>query len=41
MSKVDLETAIQHGLNENEFEKIKVLIGRVPNLTDLGGFPAM
>ena len=41
MSKVDLEIAIQHGLTENEFEKIKVLIGRVPNFTELGIFSAM
>src|SRR6056300_1460195 len=41
MSKVNLEIAIQHGLNESEFEKIKILIGRVPNFTELGIFSAM
>ena len=41
MSKVNLEIAIQHGLTENEFEKIKFLIGRVPNFTELGIFSAM
>jgi phosphoribosylformylglycinamidine synthase II len=41
MSKVNLEIAIQHGLTENEFEKIKDLIGRVPNFTELGIFSAM
>ena len=38
MSKVNLEIAIQHGLAESEFEKIKDLIGRVPNFTELGIF---
>ena len=41
MTKVNLEIAIQHGLTENEFEKIKDLIGRVPNFTELGIFSAM
>ena len=41
MEKVNLNTAIQHGLTEEEFNKIKELINREPNLTELGIFSAM
>ena len=41
MEKVNLNTAIQHGLTEKEFNKIKELINREPNLTELGIFSAM
>ncbi len=41
MKEVNLELAIQHGLKEEEYKKIQELIGRVPNLTELGIFSAM
>jgi phosphoribosylformylglycinamidine synthase II len=41
MSEVNLDLAIQHGLTEGEFIKIKELIGKEPNLTELGIFSAM
>jgi phosphoribosylformylglycinamidine synthase II len=41
MSEVNLDLAIQHGLTEDEFNKIKELIGKEPNLTELGIFSAM
>ena len=31
----------QHGLSEQEFRKIKKILGRVPNLTELGIFSVM
>lgn len=37
----DLNTAIEHGLTEEEYEKIKSDLGRVPNLTELGILAAM
>ena len=41
MSEVNVDLAIQHGLTADEYEKIKELIGRNPNLTELGIFSAM
>ncbi|MCK4448381.1 MAG: phosphoribosylformylglycinamidine synthase subunit PurL, partial [Candidatus Marinimicrobia bacterium] len=38
---VDLELAIQHGLNEEEWEKIIKILGRTPNYTELGVFSVM
>ena len=37
----DLKTAIEHGLTEEEYEKIKSALGREPNLTELGILAAM
>jgi phosphoribosylformylglycinamidine synthase len=39
--KVDVNLAKEMGLTESEFEKIKELMGRVPNFTELGVFSAM
>ena len=39
--KVDLALAKEMGLSEDEFNKIKKLIGRDPNFTELGVFSAM
>lgn len=39
--EVTLELALQHGLNEEEFEKIKYILGRIPNYTELGIFSVM
>jgi len=39
--KVDLQIAIQHGLSEEEWEKIKKILGREPNFTELGIFSVM
>ncbi|HQU70889.1 MAG TPA: phosphoribosylformylglycinamidine synthase subunit PurL [Calditrichia bacterium] len=36
-----LEQALQHGLTEAEFERIKDILGRTPNLTELGIFSVM
>ncbi len=41
MSNVNLDSAIQHGLTKDEYEKILELIGRKPNITELGIFSAM
>src|SRR5215469_3084532 len=30
-----------HGLNEKEFERIKIALGRIPNFTELGVFSVM
>ena len=38
--KVDLDLAIEHGLNEEEFEKIKEYLGRTPTFTELGVYSA-
>ena len=38
---VDAKIAIDHGLKEDEFEKICSLLKRTPNLTELGIFSAM
>ncbi len=40
--KVTLDLALQHGLNEEEYEKIKnILGGRIPTFTELGIFSVM
>ncbi|MBN3037919.1 MAG: phosphoribosylformylglycinamidine synthase II, partial [Candidatus Omnitrophica bacterium] len=39
--KVDLNLAKELGLTEEEFNKIKQLMGRDPNFTELGVFSAM
>ncbi|MEL6823169.1 MAG: AIR synthase related protein, partial [Calditrichota bacterium] len=39
--QINLELAIEHGLNEEEFEKIQQILGRMPNLTELGIFSVM
>ena len=41
MIEVNLDLAEQHGLTSEEYEKIKILIGRKPNFTELGIFSAM
>ena len=39
--EVNLETAQQHGLSEDEFKHIQTILGRIPNLTELGIFSVM
>ena len=39
--QVDLNLALEHGLSEEEFEKIKDILGRNPNFTELGIFSVM
>ncbi|MEO8398825.1 MAG: phosphoribosylformylglycinamidine synthase subunit PurL [Ignavibacteriaceae bacterium] len=39
--KVTLELALEHGLTEEEFEKIKNILKRVPTFTELGIFSVM
>ena len=39
--EVTLELAIEHGLNEEEYEKICKILGRTPNFTELGIFSVM
>ena len=39
--EVTLELALQHSLNEQEFEKIKQILGRIPTFTELGIFSVM
>jgi len=39
--EVTLKLALQHGLNEEEFERIKEILGRTPNYTELGIFSVM
>ncbi len=39
--KVTLELAKEHGLTEEEFERIKKILGRVPTFTELGIFSVM
>ena len=41
METVTVDQAIQLGLTSSEFDKIKELIGRIPNFTELGIFSAM
>jgi len=38
---VTLQTALEHGLSEGEFELIQKLMGRKPNRLELGIFSAM
>jgi len=40
-TETDLQTALSHGLTEAEFGKIKTILGRMPNLVELGIFAAM
>ncbi|HET8864307.1 MAG TPA: phosphoribosylformylglycinamidine synthase subunit PurL [Gracilimonas sp.] len=39
--EVTLELALEHGLNEEEFEMIKSRLGRVPTFTELGVYSVM
>ena len=39
--KINEEIAIEHGLKKEEFNKIRELLKRVPNITELGIFSAM
>ncbi len=39
--EVTLELAIEHGLNEEEFEMIKTRLGRFPTFTELGMYSVM
>ena len=41
MTAVTLELAIGMGLTADEFERVQILLGRLPNLTELGVFSAM
>jgi phosphoribosylformylglycinamidine synthase len=38
---VTLELALEHGLTEDEYEKIKKILGRTPSFTELGIFSVM
>ena len=38
---VNLELALEHGLTEDEFNRIIEILGRVPNFTELGVFSVM
>lgn len=39
--EVTLELALEHGLNEEEFEMIKTRLGRLPSFTELGVYSVM
>lgn len=39
--EVNLELALKHGLNKDEYEKIIKILGRIPNYTELGIFSVM
>ena len=39
--QVDLKCALEHGLNEAEYEQILEILGRVPSYTELGIFSVM
>jgi len=39
--EVTLDLAFQHGLSEEEFERIKAILGRIPTFTELGIFSVM
>ncbi len=39
--EVTLDLAIEHGLNEEEFEMIKNFLGRIPTFTELGVYSVM
>ena len=41
MIEVNKKTAENHGLTEEEYEKIIKIIGKKPNFTELGIFSAM
>jgi phosphoribosylformylglycinamidine synthase II len=38
---VNLKLAIEHGLNEEEYNKIRTILGRIPTYTELGIFSVM
>ncbi|MDO8549438.1 MAG: phosphoribosylformylglycinamidine synthase subunit PurL, partial [Ignavibacteria bacterium] len=38
---VTLQSALEHGLTEEEFERIKKILGRTPTFTELGIFSVM
>ena len=38
---VNLQVALDHGLNKDEYKKICVLLKKIPNITELGIFSAM
>src|SRR3989304_3426322 len=39
--EVTLQSALDHGLTEEEFERIKKILGRTPSFTELGIFSVM
>ena len=39
--EVNLQLALDHGLNEDEYEKILNILGRTPTYTELGIFSVM
>jgi phosphoribosylformylglycinamidine synthase II len=39
--EVTLELALQHGLNEQEYQRIEQILGRIPTFTELGIFSVM
>src|SRR5690554_1757172 len=39
--EVTLQLALDHGLNEEEYERIKKILGRTPTFTELGIFSVM
>ncbi|MCK5075127.1 MAG: phosphoribosylformylglycinamidine synthase subunit PurL, partial [Calditrichia bacterium] len=39
--EVNLELALEHGLTDDEFEKIQKILGRMPTFTELGIFSVM
>lgn len=39
--EVNLQLVLEHGLNEEEFERIKKILGRTPSFTELGIFSVM
>jgi len=39
--EVNLDLAIEHGLNEEEYERILKILGRTPSFTELGIFSVM
>src|SRR5438552_11663705 len=41
MSPITKDLIAQHGLTEEEYQKILTLLGRAPNLTELGMFSVM
>ncbi len=40
-TKVTTEIVSEHGLSQEEFGRIKELLGREPNITELGIFSVM
>ncbi len=40
-TEVNLQTALDHGLSEDEFKEIQKHLGRTPNHLELGIFAAM